>query len=64
MHDLFVLSNNLHKRVRDCKVVEDGIESDHSAVQIKLALTSIKFKEQDVSRGIIDWCKILNDDRI
>ena len=63
MHDVFACSHSLHKRVRNCKAVDDGTESDHSAVALRIALTSIKYKGCSVSRGVINWTKILNDDR-
>ena len=62
MHDVIAVSSKILKRVRDCKVVDDGIDSDHSAVSITISLTSIKFKGKAVSRGIIDWNKILADE--
>ena len=63
MHDLFVCSQSLHKRVRDCEVVDDGADSDHDAICIKLAITSIKFKGSAITKGVIDWTSILNDER-
>ena len=57
MHDLFVASQTLHKRIRDQKVVNDGIDSDHSSVKLKLAITPIKFKGNAITRGVIDWEK-------
>ena len=59
MLDIFVTSADLHKRVRNCMVVDNGIKSDHSAVTLKLSITSIKFKEstklQEPKR---DWRRI------
>ena len=55
MHDLFVASQTLHKRIRDQKVVNDGTDSDHSSVKLKLAITPIKFKGNAITRGVIDW---------
>lgn len=60
MHNIFSVSRNFHKRIRDCKAVRDGVESDHSAVCLEISLTSIEFKEgKALSTGIIDWPKIL-----
>ena len=59
MHDVFVAAGDLHRRIRDCKTVDDGIDSNHAAVAIKLAITSIKFKGRAISRGTVNWEKIL-----
>jgi exonuclease III len=45
MLDVIVCSSGLHKRIQNCNVVEDGLESDHRAVCIDVVTTSIKFKE-------------------
>jgi len=62
MHDIFACSISLHKRVRDCVTSLDGVASDHQAVCLKISLTSIKFKSKAMSRGTINWSKILSDD--
>ena len=62
MHDIFACSLSCHKRVRDCVTSLDGVASDHQAVCLKISLTSIKFKTKALSRGAIDWSKILSDD--
>ena len=45
-------------------VILDGVASDHQAVRldITITITSIKFKTRAISRGTIDWSRILNDD--
>ena len=53
----------MHKRVRNCNVVDDGIDSDHQAVTLKLAITSIKFNGNKITKGAINWNTILYDDR-
>ena len=62
MHDIFACSQSLHKRVQDCKAVLHGVASDHQAVRLCLALSSIKFKAHAISRGTINWPKILSDE--
>jgi len=54
MLDLFAMLQSTHKWVRDCVIVNDEIDSDHSAVKLKLLLTSIEFKNNAVIKGIID----------
>jgi hypothetical protein len=63
MHDIFVCSKTMHKRVRNCNVVDDGIDSDHRAVALKLAITSIKFNGNKITKGAIDWNTILYNNR-
>jgi len=62
MHDIFACSQSLHKRIHDCKAVPRGAVSDHKAVRLSLMLTSIKFRGHALSRGTIDWPKILSDE--
>jgi len=50
MHDVISVSQAFHKRVRNCQVVDDGVDSDHSAVCITISLTSIKFKGKAISK--------------
>ena len=59
MHDIFACSCDMHKKVKDCQVVD----SDHSPIRLKINLASIKFKGSTISRGVIDWTKVLTDDR-
>jgi hypothetical protein len=62
MHDIFVCSTSFHKRVQDCAAVLHGVASDHLAVCLKVALSSVKFKKHTMSRGSTNWAKILSDD--
>jgi hypothetical protein len=43
-------------------MVLHGTASDHRAVRLKIALSSVKFKAHAISQGTIDWPKILSDD--
>ena len=62
MLDVIVWSKTLHKRIINCRVILDGIDSDHRAVRLDLILTSIKFKETHLLYGgNIDWRKILTN---
>jgi exonuclease III len=45
--DVFSISSNIFKRVRKCHTTRDSVDSDHTAVIIKLELTSISFKMQE-----------------
>ena len=58
MHDIFVTAQTIYNRIRDCYIVNNGIWSDHSAVKMKYLITSIKFKNKKIIKGIIDWSKI------
>ena len=61
--DSISVSSNGMKRVRDCKVCELGIPSDHSAILLKFCLTSIKYKNSsELSNGVIDWHSIQNNE--
>jgi hypothetical protein len=52
----------LHNRINHCRVILDGIDSDHPAVRLDLVLTSIKFKEtHSLYGGNINWRKILTN---
>jgi hypothetical protein len=63
MLDVIIYSKTLHKRINNCQVILDGLDSDHHAVRLDLVLTSIKFKEtQLLYGGAIDWRKILTND--
>ena len=42
MLDMFSASKNLFKKALDCKVADNGVRSDHSAVQLEISMTSIK----------------------
>jgi hypothetical protein len=43
-------------------MVLHGVASDHQAVQLKIALASVKCKARAISKGTIDWPKILSDE--
>ena len=63
MLDLIVCSTTLHKRVKNCQVVNNGADSDHQAVRMQLNLTSLKYKEKaSLDSGDIDWRKICKED--
>jgi hypothetical protein len=63
MLDAFVCSATLHKRISNCRVILDDLESNHQAVRLDLVLTSIKFKDtKSLYSGAIDWRKILTND--
>ena len=62
MHDIFACSTSFHKRIQDCAAVVHGVASDHLAVCLTVALSSVKFKKHTVSRGTTNWAKILSDD--
>ena len=63
MLDLIVCSTTLHKRVKNCQVVDDGADSDHRAVRMQLNLMSLKYKEKaSLDNGDINWRKICEED--
>ena len=64
MLDVIVCSKTLHKRINNCQVILDGLDSNHHAVCLDLfLLTSIEFKEtQSLYSGAIDWRKFLTKD--
>ena len=63
MLDLIVCSTTLHKRVKNCQVVDDGADSNHRAVRMQLNLTSLKYKEKaSLDSGDINWRKICEED--
>jgi exonuclease III len=65
MLDLIVCSTTLHKRIRNCQVVNDGADSDHRAVRMQLNLTSLKYKEKaSIKCGDINWREICDDDQL
>jgi hypothetical protein len=64
MHDIFACSQSLHKQVHDCVAVLEGVDSNHRAVRLKIMLSSIKFKARAISRGTIDWPKILTNEHL
>ena len=62
MHDIFMCSQSLHKRVRDCNTTLDRANSNHRAVSMTLTLASIKVQHnRALSKGTTDWRKIQSD---
>ncbi len=61
MHDIFACSQSLHKCIHDCQMVLHGVASNHQAVRLKIALSSVKLKARAASWGTINWPKILSD---
>jgi hypothetical protein len=63
MHDIFACSQSFHKPIHDCRMVLHGVASNHRAVCLKVALSSVKFKARGaMNRGTINWLKILTDE--
>jgi hypothetical protein len=64
MHGIFICSQLLHKRVRDCNTIleVEGVSSDHWAISWKLRLTSTKVQCWAISKGDTNWCRILSDE--
>ena len=64
MLDMTSVSKGIFSRVSDCRKVDDGIRSDHSAICLKLMTCSIEFNRAGaVSNGEVDREKILNDSK-
>ena len=61
MLEKFICSDSFFKRVRDCKVSNIGVRSDHSEVIVSFKITAIKFKVKEKINKIIDWKKINGD---
>jgi hypothetical protein len=65
MHDIFMCLQSLHKHVRDCNTILEGVNSNHRAVTLKLTLTSIKVQQsRAISKGATDWQKIQSDEHL
>lgn len=59
---VFTCAKKLHRRVRNCRTIADGVESDHTAVQLDLVLTSLKRTASTALHcGTTDWRKIETD---
>jgi len=61
MLDIFTSSIQLSHQIHDFRVVNFGVESDHSATCIDLFLNSIAFKDKrqyQVYKGVPDWNEI------
>jgi hypothetical protein len=62
MIHIFACAKQLHCRVCNCRAVIDGVESDHSAVQLDLAITSLKRKSSTtIDQATTNWRKIVDD---
>jgi hypothetical protein len=62
MIDIFACAKSLHCRVRNCRTIAEGVESDHTAVRLDLVLTSLKRTYSTACfRGTTDWRKIVTD---
>ena len=61
MLNILSISQTTHKKIQDCKAVNDGEESDYSDVKIKLYIISIKIKHNTVIKVGTDWTNIKND---
>ena len=63
MHNIFTITQITHKQIRYFKAVNDGAESYHTAVAIKLAIKYVKFKHNTVIK-VVNYCtNILTDER-
>ena len=51
----FICSRPLFRRVKDCKVVNTGMRSDHTAILTSFKTTAIKFKVTEKLVEQIDW---------
>ena len=47
--------------MRDCKVSNLGVRSDHSEVIVSFRIIAIKFKVKEKINKVIDWKKINGD---
>ena len=62
MIDIFACAKSLHCRVRNCRTIAEGVESDHTAVRLDLVLTSLKRTDSTaLFRGTTNWRKIATD---
>ena len=61
MLDIFAVSTETFKRITNCKVVPRGIYSDHSAVELTLLISSIRYKPSKLACGRINWDLIRDD---
>jgi hypothetical protein len=65
MHDIFMCSQSLHKQVRDCNTILEGVISDHRVVFLKLTLTYIKVQQSHaISKGVTNWQKIQSNEHL
>ena len=61
MLDIIAVSRSIIKKILSCNVVDDGVRSDHSAVRMRLAMYSIKVKDNKVAGGRTNYRKLLFD---
>jgi hypothetical protein len=58
--NVIVFLATLLKRISNCRVIQDGLESGHRTVRLDLVLTLVKFKDtKSLYSGLIDWRNIL-----
>ena len=55
MLDNFIFSQPLFRQVKDCKVVNIGMRSDHKVIISSFKLTAIKFKVNEKIVAHIEW---------
>ena len=55
MLDNFICYRSFFRRVKDCKVVNIGMCSNHTAILTSFKLTAIKFKVNEKIAAHIDW---------
>ena len=56
MLDNLIFSRYFFQRVSDCKLLDFGVRSDHSAIQVTFKVTPIKFKVNDrIQTSIYYW---------
>jgi hypothetical protein len=56
MIDLFACAKSLHCRIPNCRVVAEGIESDHTAVRLDIVLALLKPTiSTALTRGMTNW---------
>ena len=62
MHGILTIAQKTYKKIRDCKAVNYGEESNHADVSIKLYIKYIKFEHSKVIKGDTDWTRIATDE--
>jgi hypothetical protein len=63
MINIFACAKQLHYRIRNCRTVDNGIDSDHAAVCLDLVLTLLKRSDSTaLTQGTTDWQKIATDE--
>ena len=55
MLDNFICSRPFFRQVKDCKVVNIGMRSDHTEILTSFKLTAIKFKANEKISAHIEW---------